>query len=83
MKLKFETLNKPATNSKIKKSIYNGAEEAFQKSFRRDLEKVRDKLEGCNISIKIDFKNSNATFSGENISDEQIKIIEEALNQKK
>ena len=83
MKLKFETLHKPATNSEIKNLLYNGAEEALQKSFRRNLEKVRDKLEGCDILIKVDFKNSNATFSGENISAEQIKIIKEALDQKK
>lgn len=81
MKLIFETLNKPVGNTKISKFLYNGTEEAFQKSFRADLEKVRDKLEGCEILVKIDFKNSNASFSGDNISDEQMEIIKEAIKQ--
>lgn len=81
MNLKFETLNKPTTGSDTAKFLYNGTEEAYQKSFRSNLEKVRDKLEGCDILIKIDFKNSNATFSGDNISDEQMEAIKKALKQ--
>lgn len=81
MKLIFETLNKPVATSDIQKILYNGTEEAFQNAFRKDLEKVRDKLEGCEILIKIDFENSNASFSGDNISDEQMDIIKEAIKQ--
>lgn len=81
MILKFKTLNKPTTSSDIAKSLYNGAEEVLRKSIRLNLEKVRDKLEGCDILIKIDFKNSNASFSGDNISDEQMEFIKKALEQ--
>lgn len=79
MKLQFETLNKPIGNTKIAEFLYNETEEVFEKAFRADLEKVRDKLEGCEILIKIDFKNSNASFSGDNLSDEQMQIIENAI----
>lgn len=81
MNLRFETLNKPVATSDIEKLLYNGSEEAFQNAFREDLEKVRDKLEGCEILIKIDYENSNASFSGENLSDEQMEVIKDALKQ--
>lgn len=82
MNLIFTTLNKPQATTKIQKILYDGTEEAFQKNFTDDLEKVRDKLEGLDINIEVDFEKSIANFSGENISDEQMEIIKSALKTK-
>jgi len=49
MNLIFTTVNKPEAKTKTQKFIYDGTENAFQKNFIRDLEKVRDKLEGLDI----------------------------------
>ncbi len=82
MNLIFTTLNKPVATSKIEKFLYDGTEEAFQKNFTNDLEKVKDKLKDLDINITIDFAKGTAKFSGNDITDEQMKIIENALHNK-
>lgn len=82
MNLIFTTVNKPEAKTKTQKFIYDGTENAFQKNFIRDLEKVRDKLEGLDINVTIDFEKSTAKFSGDKLTDEHIKIIDSALHSK-
>lgn len=81
MNIVFTSINKPATTTEIKKMVYNGFEETLKKSLIQNLELVRDELDGLDILITYDFESSDATVSGENISDEQMDIIKNALKQ--
>ncbi|AZA91154.1 Uncharacterised protein [Chryseobacterium nakagawai] len=81
MNLIFKTLNKPATNTQASKVVYDGYETAFQKSIKEDLSKVKDKLEGLEITVTLDFEKGIGSFSGD-IPDDKMEIIKEATKQK-
>lgn len=81
MNLIFKTLNKPATNTQASKLVYDGYEATFQKSIKEDLSKVKDELEGLEITVTLDFAKGIGSFSGD-IPDEKMEIIKDATRHK-
>lgn len=81
MNLIFKTLNKPATNTQSSKLVYDGYEATFQKSIKEDLSKVKDELEGLEITVTLDFEKGIGSFSGD-FPDEKMEIIKYATRQK-
>lgn len=60
MFIKFTTINKPHSDSKLGKILYDKGEEEIKNRITKRLQSASTELDGIDLHVEIDMHNSNA-----------------------
>ena len=83
MFIKFTTINKQHSDSKLGKTLYDKAEEAIKSSITKRLDSASNELNGLDLHVEIDMYNSKARLIVEGIPEDRIEIATKAFNNMK